>query len=113
MGEAKRRRIAAAQEFDKLNAELVTFGIDTSEFGFYNQEAFLTHEKKDANFLQKYGQWVISRPVDEKYALHVRTVIPQITDLIVDEFKQYGLEGGCVAASGMLTRILDRLGIWS
>jgi hypothetical protein len=113
MGEAKKRQAALKAEFGRLDQELKNLGVDALKFGFYDQSAFLAEESKDSRFLEKYGEWVNLRPFDEAYAAHVKNVVPKLTMLVHSEFVEYGLEGGCVAASGMISRILDRLGVWS
>ena len=113
MGEAKKRRAALKAEFGRLDQELKNLGVNTLKFGFYDQSAFLAEESKDSRFLEKYGEWVNLRPFDEAYAARVKNVVPKLAMLVHSEFVEYGLEGGCVAASGMISRILDRLGVWS
>jgi hypothetical protein len=113
VGDAKRRKAAIQGHFPKLDKELQELGIDTTQFGFYDQPAFLAREQLDNEFLEKYGEWVVRRPFDEAYAAHVSNVVPRLIRLVHSEFVAHGLEGGCVAASGMITRMLDRLGVWS
>jgi hypothetical protein len=113
MGEAKRRRLRTASDFDRLNADLKMRGIDTTQFAFYDQKAFLASEVRDPTFLENYAKWVALRPRDEAYNNHVRNVVPRLTEIIATALRKDGMQGGCVAASGMLTRMLDRLGVWS
>lgn len=113
MGEAKRRRQVVTGAFSQLQGELSALGVNTEEFGFYDQEAFLAAERRNPDFLEKYAQWVMLRPMDDLYRTRIRELIPRISKIIVEEFREYGMQGGCVAASGMLTRVLDRIGLWS
>ena len=113
MGQAKARKTANAGRFVQLDQELKIYGIDTSKFGFYDQEHFLEQEATNSDFLENYAEWVILRPIEKEYVEHVKVVVPQLVELVHSEFVEYGLDGGCVAASGMITRMLDRLGVWS
>jgi hypothetical protein len=113
MGQAKVRRSVSKERFARLDRELTSFGINTDEFGFYDQPKFLAEESEDNYFLEKYGEWVALRDFDKAYATHVMNVVPRLTKLVQSEFVEYGFEGGCVAASGMISRMLDRLGVWS
>jgi hypothetical protein len=113
MGEAKRRQLGAASAFERLDAELKGHGIDTTQFGFYDQQTFLAREAEDNTFLEKYAQWVGLRPRDEAYDQHVRRVVPRLAEIVARALRKDGMQGGCVAASGMLTRMLDRLGVWN
>ena len=53
------------------------------------------------------------RPRDDAYNQHVRDVVPRLTEMLAAALLSDGMEGGCVAASGMMSRMLDRLGVWS
>ena len=88
-------------------------GIDTKRFRFYDQIAFLARETKDPTFLENYAKWVALRPRDEAYNRHVRDVVPRLTQIVAAALRKDGLQGACVIASDMLTRMLDRLGVWS
>ena len=113
MGQANVRKSAKAERFLKLDQELKTYGIDTTQLGFYDQPKFLEQEAIHADFVENYAEWVTLKPHGKSYAEHVKTVVPQLVKLVHAEFVEFGLDGGCVAASGMITRMLDRLGVWS
>jgi hypothetical protein len=101
------------REFKSLDKRLRRFGIDTSQFGFYDQPAFLKEERRNSSFLEDYARWVLLRPRDEAYDRHAREVVPKLVQILAAAFKKDSIEGGCVGASGMLTPMLNRLGIWS
>jgi hypothetical protein len=113
MGEAKRRREAAEGAFGRLDAELKSYGILTDRFGFYDQDAFVERERERPDFLEQYAMWVLQRPVEAAYEKRVREIVPRLGDLVSRSFAADGFQGGCVAASGMISRMLDRLGVWS
>jgi hypothetical protein len=63
--------------------------------------------------LRNYARWVSFRPRDRSYDARVRDVVPRLSGIVAEVFTRDSMEGGCVAASGMICRMLDRLGIWS
>lgn len=113
MGEAKRRRINAPKDFSSLDAFLRDWDVDTGRFGFYDQKEFIVHEQRNPEFLELYGKWVMQRPRDAEYDEHVRAVVPKLGKLLLNALERDGFQRGCVAASGMMSRMLDRLGVWS
>jgi hypothetical protein len=70
-------------------------------------------EKRDPTILEQYAQWVALRPRDAAYDAHVHAIVPRLTTLLAQTLRADGMLGGCVAAAGMMTRMLDRLGVWS
>jgi hypothetical protein len=113
MGEAKRRAAARANEHAMIDAALRGFGIDTSQFGFYDQPAFMAQEARDPAFLEQYARWVQSRPRTHAYDERTRRIVPRLAKLLADLFEREGMQRSCVHASSMMPRILDRLGVWS
>lgn len=87
-------------------------GIPTDVIAFYNHPNFLAAEQSDPSFLELYGAWVRSRDFDEKYESRVRDLVPVIVEVLVDEIERDGQMGVCVDASMMLTKMLEKLGIW-
>lgn len=67
MGEARRRKLNKNYEFEQLNGELASLGIDTDNFGFFDQDEFVSQEQRDPRFLEKYARWVDLRPRDAAY----------------------------------------------
>jgi hypothetical protein len=113
MGEAKRRRLQQGNGFEELDARLKADGVNTSQFGFYDQPAFLAKEQADPRYQTNYAEWVMLRPRDDTYDDRVRRIVPDLAGLVADAFIADKYEGSCIGASGMISRILDRLGIWS
>ena len=100
---------ASEVEFQRLDALLHASGVDTSQFGFYDQPSSLD----PAVLRETYARWVQLRPRDEAYDAHVRSIVPRLCELIISAFKADHWQGGCVEASTMMSRMLDRLGVWS
>ena len=113
MGEAKRRQQLRTTEFHRLEEMFRSHNISTSEFAFYDQPAFLQREKAAPEYLSHYAKWVTLRPIDDTYASHVTSIVPKLAQLLADALHEDNWEGPCVAATAMMTRILDRLKVWS
>jgi hypothetical protein len=113
MGEAKQRKLRAQGAHDRLTAEFIAAGIDPTSFGFYDQPAFLAREQRDPAYLERYAEWVASKPVDAAYAAHVYTTVPKVASLVAAALTADDMQGGCITAYSLLTRMLDRLGVWS
>ncbi len=112
MGEAKRRG-AGASDHARINAQLQQLGIDTTQFGFFDQPAFLEAERRDGAFLEQYASWVQTRPRTADYDARVRRIVPRLAELLADLFEREEMQRSCVHVSSMMQRILDRLGVWS
>ncbi len=106
MGEARRRKLAgqSSLSFDQLDAGLRGHGVNTAEFGFYDQPAFMA--------LELYSSWVLTRPCDEAYEAHARATVPKLATLIETRLAAAGTLGAVKVATAM-ARMLDRLGVWS
>jgi hypothetical protein len=111
MGEAKRRK--QANEFQLLEQRLLALGVDTGEFGFIDQPAFLAAEQRDPSLLESYAKWVMLRPRAPDYDAHVRTTVPKLAKLVASVLEEDKLEGACEMACSLMTKGLDRLGVWS
>jgi hypothetical protein len=113
MGEAKRRAVAQAAAHANVDTKLRQLGVDTDQFGFFDQPAFVTQEQHDSTFLIQYALWVNSRPRTQQYDERVRKIVPFLAEYLADLFEREGMQRSCVHVSSMMTRILDRLGVWS
>jgi hypothetical protein len=113
MGEAKRRAEARVSAHNTVDGRLRGAGIDPSQFGFYDQPAFMAEERRDGQFLEQYALWVQSRPRTADYDERVRTIVPRLAEFLADLFEREEMQRSCVHASSMMPRILDRLGVWS
>jgi hypothetical protein len=90
-----------------------TLRIDYSKPGFCDDPNFLKHEKKDPRFLEKYALYVESRSYTNEYLEKVESIIRICADTLHNVIRQDGRLGACVDVSGILSRMLDELGIWS
>jgi len=112
MGEAKRKNGDKAR-FERLNKELTNLGVKTDQFGFCDQREFLAAESRNPALLETYAKWVMLRPRDAKYDAHVNRIVPKLAQLVATVLEEDELEGSCEMACSLLTKGLDRLGVWS
>ncbi len=115
MGEASRKKSIGAsvikrqelrQRFDRL-------GIDVSAPGFYDDPRFIAEERRDSRMLETYGEWVIHRERSEQYDAKVRAVLERLAPLVTARLDRHNWYGSCIAVTGMVTKMLDRLGVWN
>ncbi|WP_299933016.1 hypothetical protein [uncultured Pelagimonas sp.] len=113
MGEAKRRMNGDKNQFDRLNKELTDLGVKTDQFGFCDEREFLAAERSNPTILETYAKWVMLRPRDANYDAHVNRIVPKLAQLVAAVLEEDELEGSCEMACSLLTKSLDRLGVWS
>ena len=63
--------------------------------------------------LETYGEWVLHRERSPEYETHVRNTLAQLVPIISARLDRHQWFGSCIAVSAMLTRMLDRLGVWN
>lgn len=98
---------------DKLSKDFKSKGIPTSEPGFYDHPNFMEVEKTDPSFLETYAAFVVAQPYSDEYLTHARKVITNAATILHEKLKENGRLGACVDASGILSRILEKEGIWN
>lgn len=113
MGEAKRRKRAETNQFERLDKQLADLGIRTDQVGFCDQDAFIAAERLNPALLETYAKWVMLRSRDAEYDAHVKNIVPKLADLVAKVLEEDKLEGSCEMACSLLTKGLDRLGVWS
>lgn len=113
MGKAKRRKNVEISRYQRLNTQLTDLGVKTDQFGFCDQYEFLVAEQRNPALLETYAQWVMLRPRDAKYDAHVNYTVPKLAQLVAKVLEEDELEGSCEMACALLTKGLDRLGVWS
>lgn len=120
MGEAKTKRGLGNSSPEAVNARRTAIvslfhelGIDMSQPGFYDEPNFVAQEQRNSRFAERYAEWVLLRERDQAYDARVQTIVPQVTDILQRRIVQHNWYGACIAMTAILTRILDRLGIWN
>ena len=101
---------ASYNDLSKLFREI---DVPTARPGFCDHENFVAVERQHPDLLNLYAAYVAKRPYDGAYLTRSRAVIQQAADLMHAELLAHGRLGACVDISGILSRILDREGIWN
>lgn len=99
--------------FDVIDKGLKAAGVDTSQFGFYDQPAFLSLERRNPKVLDNYAKWVINRPRTAEYDEHARSVVPKVAELIEKRLARENAVAACLNVATMAVSMLNRLGVWS
>lgn len=113
MGEAKRKRANQKSRAAELEDRFRSLGIDFGRPGFYDMPEFLAQERLDPRLLEAYAEWVLVRPRGADENAKIREVVPRLADIVNSRLRRHDWIGGCVAITGMVSRMLDRMGIWN
>lgn len=88
-------------------------GIDIGKPGFCDEPNFLKKEQRDPRYLENYARYVEARSYDAAYLAEAKRKIEIAVQVLYEEVKKDGRQGACIDVSGMLGRMLDRLGVWN
>ncbi|MHA6913916.1 hypothetical protein ACQUJO_12340 [Ralstonia pseudosolanacearum] len=88
-------------------------GITPAIPGFYDSEPFLRAERNDSNFLENYAHYVRYREYEQQYLASASERIVLAAEEVSSQLAADGRLGLCVNASSLLSRLLDRMGIWN
>jgi hypothetical protein len=113
MGEAKRKRASQRGRAAELEDRFSGLGIDFSRPGFYDTPEFQAQERADRRFLETYAEWVLARPRTAGEDARVREIVPKLAGIVNARLTRHRWIGGCVAITGMVSRMLDRMGVWN
>lgn len=131
VGEAKRKRLLAQQRtinpasqasswplanpvnFDTVVSALTRQGIDCATVGFHDSPAFVAAERVDPSVLELLARFVESRSYSDAELETAERVIRAAAETVQAAVEADGRPGLCVVASGVLSRILDALGVWN
>lgn len=113
MGEAAKKRAARSHEFQSIDRLLRDDGIDTSLIEFYNQTPFLEQEKTDPRYARHLSRWLSRRPMSDSYRSRVSRVVPAVAERAATLFEESDMVASCVNGSFMLSKVLERAGIWN
>ena len=102
----------------KLSAEKIRkyfhgYGINTDMPGFYDDPKFLELEKENPNLLNSYASLINQTIFDKKYLDEAEKKITGVASILNNELKKDGRQGACIDSSTVLSRILDKEGIWN
>lgn len=113
MGQAKQRTLRVDARYRELRILFERLGVDTSVPGFYDHPAFLEQERSDPQFLALYGEWVRLRPRSATEDDRTREIIKKLSEMVLAWVEATGRTGLCVDTTNLMTRTLDRLGVWN
>lgn len=99
--------------FEVISADFDARGVPTGRPGFYDDPTFIAAEKSNPALLFNYAGFVAGRPYSAEYLRRARREVPFIAELFFHEVKRMGRVGACVDASMILSRIMEREGIWN
>ena len=101
------------QEQQRLERAFSNRGIPFNVPGFYDHPSFLEAERADPRFLELYARYVEVKSYSDVYLEEAGKRVTAAAIAIEAAVASDGRQGACVDASGMLGRMLDRLGVWS
>lgn len=131
MGEAELRRRAASSQLTSqavveaawpltntltqqyLNTWFGGRGIDTSTPCVQDTPSFLRAEEKDRNAMNLVARLVESRTYTPDELQQAERKILVAAEAVANRVARDGRNGLCVLASGLLSRMLDELGVWN
>jgi hypothetical protein len=106
-------QLSNAASAKRLERAFANRGIDPSNPGFCDTAEFLAAERTNPRFLEAYAEYVEARPYSEEYLGWAKKRMDVAAHELARAVRADGRLGACVDVSGMLGRMLDRLGIWN
>lgn len=100
-------------ECRRLERAFSNRGIDYSRPAFHDSPEFLREERSQPRFLEAYARFVEARAYEEGYLADASRKVEVAAEVVRAAIAADGRLGACVDASGMLARMLDRLGVWN
>lgn len=96
-----------------LETKFRELGVDSSSPGFCDSPAFLRAERRNARVMDLYAEFIETRAYDANYLAEARKKIEIVAEAVRDAIEKDGRLGACVHASGIIGRMLDKLGVWN
>lgn len=103
-------RPAVQQDLERL---FDTFGIDYAAPAFHDSPAFLSAERRDPEFLNLYARYVEARQYSSGDLAHAQRRASAAARVVSEALGTDGRKGKCIVAAGILSRMLDELGVWN
>lgn len=102
-----------ADSIQQIISDFKNNNIDISTPGFYDEPNFLKVEQNNPEYLNNYARYVQEKEYSQEYLNKARHVIPIIAEKLQKELLRDGRQGACVDLSMLLSRILEKEGIWN
>jgi len=106
-------RLSNSAEQIRLEKLFASIGIDFTQPGFYDLPPFLKAERADPRFLENYARYVEARAYTDEELTSAKNKITVAAATLEAIVAKDGRKGACVDVSGMLGRMLDKLGVWN
>ncbi len=87
-------------------------GVKSFKPGFYDDQAFMEAERSNPKLLEEYAKYVSRRPNTDIYEANTRDIVSRLLN-IIDEATANAPRGSCRDSAAVLSRMLDRLGVWN
>ncbi len=100
-------KLSIQQEFFK-NSD-----IPTDLVGFYDNPNFMAIERVNPEFLNCYASFVNKQVYTPEYLANAKSIISFATEYLFEQLKIENSQGRCVEVSMILSRILEKFGIWN
>lgn len=127
MGEAKRRKLLADSNpvteggwplsspavQQQLESWFTERGVDPSRPGLHDTAEFLRVEAKDPRAMNAVARLVEARAYTSDELLQAGRKVWVAAEAVANRVARDGRLGLCVVASGVLSRMLDELGVWN
>lgn len=101
------------EPFEAIERDFVSHGIPVDIPGFYDDPSFIAIEKLNPSIIDNYARYVYERPRSPEYDMYARKVVPLIAREYHMQLKKNGRYGACVDISGLISRALEREGVWN
>lgn len=105
--------LSSTAEQGRLERAFQNRSIDSGTPGFCDSAAFLREEQHNPRFLEAYARYIEVRTYSDVYLAEARSKIAVVAEAVCAAVEADGSLGRCVHASGMIGRMLDRLGVWN
>lgn len=112
-GSVNRWSLANAATQQELEAWFIQRGMNPSQPGLHDTPEFLDAERRDRNVLNRVARLVEARRYTVEELDEAERKIRVAADAVADRVAHDGRHGLCVVASGILSRMLDELGVWN
>lgn len=88
-------------------------GIDYSSPAFHDSPAFVAAEQRNPAFVANYARYVEARTYSAAALVDAQRKASIAARAVGEAVRSDGRKGKCVVAAGVLSRMLDELGIWN
>ncbi|WP_039037239.1 hypothetical protein [Pseudoalteromonas sp. ECSMB14103] len=99
--------------YAELKQEFQSKGIPVDKVDFFDHPNFLRAEQFDDSYLVKFAKFVAEQTYSDEYLDKAEEIITGVCSVLSSELIENGREGACADIAGILSRILERKGVWS